>query len=192
MMFDLESVRESIGGLLMQCCLAALSVVVAAYVPWRLAKAAGGPLGGLWRKSRSHLVALALFACCTTLDAQKTNTMLRVIHRLVTSAQTVSEDDIARGYRQESTTTNAEPFAEMPSNAVEHAQWAKRGGRETSFPLDLGGFVFPLGTNHVIRFDVLSGGAVEPRCCAGIACLRAATARASTRRKCASSRTATS
>ena len=161
-MFDLESVRESIGGLLMQCCLAALSVVVAAYVPWRLAKATGGPLGGLWRKSRSHIVALALFACCTTLDAQKTNTMLRVIHRLVTSAQTVSEDDIARGYRQESATTNAEPFAEMPSNAVEYAQWAKRGGRETSFPLDLRGFVFPLGTNRVSRFDVLSGGAVEP------------------------------
>jgi len=162
MMSDLESLREMFGGLLMQCCLAALSVVVAAYVPWRLAKAAGGPLGGLWRKSRAIFIAFALFACCTTLDAQKTNTMLRVIHRLVTSAQTVSEDDITRGWRQESTTTNAEPFAEMPSNAVEYTQWAKHGGRETSFPLDLGGFVFPLGTNRVSRFDVLSGGAVEP------------------------------
>ena len=161
-MFDLESVRESIGGLLMQCCLAALSVVVAAYVPWRLAKAAGGPLGGLWRKSRAIFIALAFLACCTTLDAQKTNTMLRVIQRLVTSAQTVSEDEIARGYRQEGATTNAEPFAEMPSNAIEYTQWARRGGRETSFPLDLGGFVFPLGTNRVSRFDVLSGGAVEP------------------------------
>ena len=162
MMFDLESMREMFGGLLAQVCLSALLLIACGSAIAKLAKAAGGPLGGLWRKSRSHLVALALFACCTTLDAQKTNTMLRVIHRLVTSAQTVSEDDIARSYRQESATTNAEPFAEMPSNAVEYAQWAKRGGRETSFPLDLRGFVFPLGTNRVSRFDVLSGGAVEP------------------------------
>jgi hypothetical protein len=162
MMFDFESAREVLGGLLMQGCMFALLLIACGSAIAKLAKATGRPLGGLWRKSRAIFIALALFACCTTLDAQKTNTMLRVIHRLVTSAQTVSEDDIARGWRQESATTNAEPFAEMPSNAVEYAQWAKRGGRETSFPLDLGGFVFPLGTNRVSRFDVLSGGAVEP------------------------------
>ena len=161
-MIDTELLKETLGGLLMQVCLTVLLLIACGSAIAKLATVTGGPLGGLWRKSRSHLVALALFACCTTLDAQKTNTMLRVIHRLVTSAQTVSEDDIARGYRQESATTNAEPFAEMPSNAVEYAQWAKRGGRETSFPLDLRGFVFPLGTNRVSRFDVLSGGAVLP------------------------------
>ena len=150
------------GGLLAQVCLSALLLIACGSAIAKLAKATGGPLDELWRKSRALFVALALLACCATLDAQKTNTMLRVIHRLVTAAQTVSEDDIARGWRQESATTNAEPFAEMPSNAVEYAQWAKRGGRETSFPLDLRGFVFPLGTNRVSRFDVLSGGAVEP------------------------------
>ena len=162
MIADFESLREMFGGLLVQVCLSAILLIVCGSAIAKLAKAAGGPLGGLWRKSRAIFIAFALFACCTTLDAQKTNTMLRVIHRLVTSAQTVSEDDIARGYRQERMTTNAEPFVEMPSNAVEYTQWAKRGGRETSFPLDLGGFVFPLGTNRVSRFDVLSGGAVEP------------------------------
>ena len=162
MIADFESLREMFGGLLAQVCLSALLLIACGSAIAKLAKATGGPLGGLWRKSRVLFAALALLACCATLDAQKTNTMLRVIHRLVTSAQTVSEDDIARGWRQESTTTNAEPFAEMPSNAVEYTQWAKRGGRETSFPLDLGGFVFSLGTNRVSRFDVLSGGAVEP------------------------------
>lgn len=161
-MADFESLREMFGGLLAQVCLSALLLIACVSAIAKLSKATGRPLDGLWRKSRAIFFALALLACCTTLDAQKTNTMLRVIHRLVTSAQTVSEDDIARGWRQESTTTNAEPFAEMPSNAVEYAQWTKRGGRETCFPLDLGGFVFPLGTNRVSRFDVLSGGAVEP------------------------------
>lgn len=161
-MADFESLREMFGGLLAQVCLSALLLIACVSAIAKLSKATGRPLDGLWRKSRAIFIALALLACCTTLDAQKTNTMLRVIHRLVTSAQTVSEDDIARGWRQESTTTNAEPFAEMPSNAVEYAQWTKRGGRETCFPLDLGGFVFPLGTNRVSRFDVLSGGAVEP------------------------------
>ena len=161
-MIDTELLKETLGGLLMQVCLTVLLLIACGSAIAKLATATGGPLGGLWRKSRAIFIALALFACCTTLDAQKTNTMLRVIHRLVTSAQTVSEDDITRGYRQEGATTNAEPFAEMPSNAIEYAQWSRRGGRETSFPLDLGGFVFPLGTNRVSRFDVLSGGAVEP------------------------------
>ena len=161
-MIDTELLKETLGGLLMQVCLSALLLIACVSAIAQLSKATGRPLGELWRKSRTIFIALALLACCTTLDAEKTNTMMRVIRMLVTSAQTVSEDDIAHGYRQESTTTNAESFAEMPSNAVEYAKWAKRGGRETSFPLDLGGFVFPLGTNHVIRFDVLSGGAVEP------------------------------
>ncbi len=162
MIADFESLREMFGGLLAQVCLSALLLIACVSAIAKLSKATGRPLDGLWRKSRAIFIALALLACCTTLDAQKTNTMLRVIHRLVTSAQTVSEDDIARGWRQEGATTNAEPFAEMPSNAIEYTQWVRRGGRETSFPLDLGGFVFPLGTNRVSRFDVLSGGAVEP------------------------------
>ena len=63
-----------------------------------------------------------------------------------TSVQTTS-DDISRGYRIESVTTNSEPFAAMPSNAVEYAQWSLRGGRETWFPLEFGGFELTLGIN---------------------------------------------
>ena len=161
-MCDLESLRGIFGDLLMRVCLSVLLLIVCGSAIARLAKATGRPIGALWRKSRSIFVALALLACCTTLDAEKTNTMLRVIHGLVTSVQTVSEDDIARGYRQESMTTNLEPFAEMPSNAVEYTRWSLRGGFAADFALHLGNFVFPVGTNRVSRFDVLSGGAVEP------------------------------
>ncbi len=181
MIADFESLREMLGGLLAQVCLSALLLIVCGIAIAKLAKATGRPLGELWRKSRALFAALALLACCATLDAQKTNGVFKTgLTRLtglpgefssvplsqnpvnpVNSVYTTG-DDIARGYRQESTTTNDEPFAEMPPNAVEYAQWARRGGRETSFPLDLGGFVFPLGTNRVTRFDVLSGGAVEP------------------------------
>ena len=51
-----------------------------------------------------------------------------------------TNDDISRGWRIESVTTNAEPFAAMPSNAVEYARWSLRGGREMWFPLEFGGF----------------------------------------------------
>ena len=73
----------------------------------------------------------------------------------------VTSEDIVRGYRIESVTTNSEPFAAMPSNAVEYAQWSLRGGRETWFPLEFGGFEFPLGMNRIRRLRVLSGGMVE-------------------------------
>ena len=49
----------------------------------------------------------------------------------------------------------------MPIDAVEYAPWRQRGGRETDFPLNLGGFVFPYGTNAINRFRVLSGGTIE-------------------------------
>ena len=74
---------------------------------------------------------------------------------------TVPDADIARGWRVESVSTNAAPFAALPSNAMEHAAWTLRGGRETWFPLELGDFAFPLGTNRVRRLRVLSGGTVE-------------------------------
>lgn len=110
-MCDLESLRGIFGDLLMRVCLSVLLLIACGSAIARLAKATGRPIGALWRKSRSIFVALALLACCTTLDAEKTNTMLRVIHGLVTSVQTVSEDDIARCYRQESMTTNLAPLA---------------------------------------------------------------------------------
>ena len=165
MMFDLESVRESIGGLLMQVGLSAFLLIACAGAIGKLVRVVDGPLGELWRRSRGAFAALAMLALCTTLNADKTNEMMRSIHRVVMRGQpslSVSETEISKGYRVDVVTTNSDPFAEMPSNAVEYARWSMRGGFAADFALDLGGFVFPMGTNRVSRFDVLSGGAVEP------------------------------
>ena len=73
----------------------------------------------------------------------------------------VSMEDVARGYRLESVVTNDAISYAMTTDGVENVRWSRRGGRETRFALDLGGFWFPYGTGEVHRVDVLSGGTVE-------------------------------
>ena len=79
-MCDLESLRGIFGDLLMRVCLSVLLLIVCGSAIARLAKATGRPIGALWRKSRSIFVALALLACCTTLDAEKTECTNEVRH----------------------------------------------------------------------------------------------------------------
>ena len=181
-MLDLEAVKELLGGLLLRPCLVGAFAFLGAGVLGCLCGFCRKHLVGLWLHSRSQFVALVIAAGIATGVAQKTtnnvppnlNSPLPQMMQggisqagfvgegnLVNPVQT-SLDDIARGYRQESMTTNLEPFAEMPSNAVEYTRWSLRGGFAADFALHLGNFVFPVGTNRVSRFDVLSGGAVEP------------------------------
>ena len=181
-MLDFEAVKELLGGLLLRPCLVGAFAFLAAGVLGCLCGFCRKHLVGLWLHSRSQFVALVIAAGIATGVAQKTtnnvppnlNSPLPQMMQggisqtgfvgegnLVNPVQ-ISLDDIARGYRQESMTTNLEPFAEMPSNAVEYTRWSLRGGFAADFALYLGDFVFPVGTNRVSRLDVLSGGAVEP------------------------------
>ena len=181
-MLDSEAVKELLGGLLLRPCLVGAFAFLGAGVFCCLCRFCRKHLVRLWLHSRPQFVALVIAAGIATGVAQKTtnnvppnlNSPLPQMMQggisqagfvgegnLVNPVQT-SLDDIARGYRQESMTTNLEPFAEMPSNAVEYARWSLRGGFAADFALHLGNFVFPVGTNRVSRFDVLSGGAVEP------------------------------
>ena len=175
-MFDIETAKELLAGLLLQLCLMGAFAFLVAGVLCCLCRFCRKRLGGLWLRSRSQFVALMIAAGIATGVAQKsTNNVppnlnspspsLLIPHPsslipLSNPVQTTS-DDISRGWRIESVTTNAEPFAEMPSNAVEYARWSLRGGREMWFPLEFGGFEFPLGTNRIRRLRVLSGGAFE-------------------------------
>ena len=181
-MLDFEAVKELLGGLLLRPCLVGAFAFLAAGVLGCLCGFCRKHLVGLWLHSRSQFVALVIAAGIATGVAQKTTNNVppnlnsplpQMMQGGISQAGFVGEgnlenpvqtslDDIARGYRQESMTTNLEPFAEMPSNAVEYARWSLRGGFAADFALHLGNFVFPLGTNRVSRFDVLSGGAVEP------------------------------
>ena len=187
-MLDIETAKESFGGLLMRPCLVGAFAFLVAGVLCYLWRFCRKRLGGLWLRSRSQFVALMLAAGIATGVAQKsTNNVppnlnsplpqmmqgggsfqsgfagLSGVGNLVNPVNPVQTtiDDISRGWRVESVTTNSEPFAAMPSNAVEYAQWSLRGGRETWFPLEFGGFELTLGTNRIRRLRVLSGGAVE-------------------------------
>ncbi|MBR0068399.1 MAG: hypothetical protein IJQ00_12445, partial [Kiritimatiellae bacterium] len=78
-----------------------------------------------------------------------------------TVVPSITQEEIAQGWRVESVVTNDAVSYAMPTNGVEYMPWSLRGGRETHFPLDLGDFAFPFGTGVVHRLDVLSGGMVE-------------------------------
>ena len=73
----------------------------------------------------------------------------------------VTAEEIAQGWRLESVVTNDAVSYVMPTNGVEYMPWSLGGGYEAHFPLDLGDFAFPFGTNVVRRVDVVSGGMVE-------------------------------
>jgi hypothetical protein len=130
-MLDLEAVKELLGGLLLRPCLVGAFAFLGAGVLGCLCGFCRKHLVGLWLHSRSQFVALVIAAGIATGVAQKTtnnvppnlNSPLPQMMQggisqagfvgegnLVNPVQT-SLDDIARGYRQESTTTNAEPFA---------------------------------------------------------------------------------
>ena len=128
----------------------------------------------LRRLSASLLLALSLLAVGTSLDAQKTNnvppnmnsplpqmmqgpsfqtglTGLLGIGNLINLVNPVQAtiDDISRGWRVESVTTNAAVSYAMPTNAVLLGNWHVHGA-SSSFGnnrIDFGDWRFPLGTN---------------------------------------------
>ena len=166
-------------------CLRGAIACFAALVLWWTGKVASAPISKFWRKLTAvgRAVVCAMLLIGVIYGGSKTNDPPRsagapteerepglgygqqVGRRddggLRCGTAAVTPEDIMRGYRAESVATNAAPFAPLPSNAVEYARWSQRGGRETWFPLDLGDFVFPLGTNRINRLRVLSGGMVE-------------------------------
>ena len=166
-------------------CLRGAIACFAALVLWWTGKVASAPISKFWRKLTAvgRAVVCAMLLIGVIYGGSKTNDPPRSAGApteerepglgygqqagrrddggLRGGTAAVTPEDIMRGYRAESVATNAAPFAPLPSNAVEYARWSQRGGRETWFPLDLGDFVFPLGTNRINRLRVLSGGMVE-------------------------------
>ena len=144
-MLDIETAKELLGGLLLQLCLMGAFAFLGAGVICCLWRFCRKRLGGLWLRSRSQFVSLAIAAGIATGVAQKSTnnvppnlnsplpqmmqgggsfqlglTGLSGVGNLVNLVNPVQTtiDDISRGWRVESVTTNSEPFAAMPSNAV--------------------------------------------------------------------------
>jgi len=125
-------------------------------------------LRALGRKPVAFLVAFAIFSVVATIKAQKTNGVFKTgLTRLtgfsgvpsrvplsqnpvnsVNPVYTTSED-IARGWRVESVTTNAAGSYTMPSNGTLVGNWHVHGA-SSSFGnnmIDFGDWRFPIGTN---------------------------------------------
>ena len=147
-------------GLLAQVCLSALLAIVGVAAAAKVLKKIRVAFSSLWRKSRFSFAAVMLLFLTMFLWADKTNLLRMIIHPGGPPV-VVSAEDILRGFRLEGIVTNDEPLCDMPVDAVEYPPWRLRAGRETDFPLNLGGFVFPYGTNAINRFRVLSGGTIE-------------------------------
>ena len=114
---------------------------------------------------RDVLAVLLVFAVAASLVADKTNGLMRIIGQLRSPAPvavTVTADDVARGWRVESVSTNETMSYEMPTNAAYVGNWHVHGAR-SSFGrnvVDFGAlrsrgtrdptiaeWSFPLGTN---------------------------------------------
>ena len=119
------------------------------------------------RTPRSHLAAFLTFAIVATLCAQKpggTNSppngvsppqmagvptpgLVPPILLGAVGTVSVTSNDVARGFRLESVSTNGSYSYAMPTNGTRYEKWWKRGAYEEVFRLDLDGMRVPLGTN---------------------------------------------
>lgn len=81
----------------------------------------------------------------------------------LTSTSTVTAEDIARGYRLESVTTNAARSYEMPTDAVVRGTWHLTGAYEDVQKVTLNGFAFPLGNRLCDSLWAFTWGKVRPQ-----------------------------
>ena len=114
-MIDVIAAEEMLGNALAWVCLRGAGVLLAALALLWFCKVVGAPITVLWRRLTpvGRTAACAMLLVGIIYGGSKTNgPPLRVIAPVA-----VSPEDIARGYRVECVTTNADPFAEMPSGA---------------------------------------------------------------------------
>ena len=78
------------------------------------------------------------------------------------SAVVVTPEEVERGFRLAEVSTNAAHSYEMPTNAATVGNWHIRGAFRDWTGLELGGLVFPLGTNEVTRFAAFTDGRLRP------------------------------
>ena len=98
--------------------------------------------------ARLRPVAIGVFAVAAivaTGEAQKQ--MLRGGALGDRALPNVTAEEIAQGWRLEGVVTNDAVSYAMPTNGVEYMPWSLGGGYEAHFPLDLGEFAFPFGSN---------------------------------------------
>ena len=116
------------------------------------------------------IVFTLLFMACVLIGGTKTNSppvglMVPLPPSLPQSVvQTVTDEDIARGYREVAETNCEASVYAMPEGITPSFNWHKRGTFGEWARLDLGDFAFPLGTNDgaVTSFSVFNDGRIRP------------------------------
>ena len=116
------------------------------------------------------LVFTLLFTACVLIGGTKTNSpplglMAPLLPPLPQSVvHTITDEDIARGYREVAETNCEASVYAMPDGITPSFNWHKRGTFGEWARLDLGGFAFPLGTNDeaVTSFSVFNDGRMRP------------------------------
>ena len=151
------------------CVCAAVALFAVLVLRTQTVRDAAARIAALWRGAAywMRLVAMSLVFGFVLYAGTKTNSpplgmMMPILPPLPQSmVQQITEQEIAQGWRLESVVTNDAVSYVMPTNGVEYMPWSLGGGYEAHFPLDLGDFAFPFGTNVVRRVDVVSGGMVD-------------------------------
>ena len=143
------------------CVCAAVALFVVLILRTQTVRNAAARIAALWREA-SHFMRLAvltLLSVCVIDAGEKMRIGGGALGDRALPSVTIEE--IAQGWRLESVVTNDAVSYAMPTNGVEYMPWSLGGGYEAHFPLDLGDFAFPFGTNVVRRVDVVSGGMVD-------------------------------
>ena len=142
------------------CVCAAVALFVVLVLRTQTVRDAAARIAALWREA-SHFMRLAVLTLLSVCIIDAGEKMRICGGALGDRAPSVTAEEIAQGWRLESVVTNDAVSYALPTNGVEYMPWSLGGGYEAHFPLDLGEFAFPFGTNVVRRVDVVSGGMVE-------------------------------
>ena len=169
---SLQEIIESFRTGLMLTGLWVLAAIVAGCIGVWLYRSAQSTTA-LLRRLRTWIdgiVFTLLFTACVLIGGTKTNSppmglMVPLPPSLPQSVvQTVTDEDIARGYREVAETNCEASVYAMPEGITPSFNWHKRGTFGEWARLDLGDFVFPLGTNDgaVTSFSVFNDGRIRP------------------------------
>lgn len=169
---SLQEIIESFRTGLMLTGLWVLAAIVAGCIGVWLYRSAHSTTA-LLRRLRTWIdgvVFTLLFTACVLIGGTKTNSppmglMVPLPPSLPQSVvQTVTDEDIARGYREVAETNCEASVYAMPEGITPSFNWHKRGTFGEWARLDLGDFAFPLGTNDgaVTSFSVFNDGRIRP------------------------------
>ena len=169
---SLQEIIESFRTGLMLTGLWVLAAIVAGCIGVWLYRSAQSTTA-LLRRLRTWIdgiVFTLLFTACVLIGGTKTNSppmglMVPLPPSLPQSVvQTVTDEDIARGYREVAETNCEASVYAMPEGITPSFSWHKRGTFGEWARLDLGDFAFPLGTNDgaVTSFSVFNDGRIRP------------------------------